>query len=89
MENEGPSQCENFERAVKENQNGLQCDLCEKLHHSGCEIVKAEDDRLLESEDSDSQWYCRSCRGQLKNRKEENRKLRAANKSLTMENETC
>ena len=54
----------------------------------GCEKVSAEDYKLLSIEENGAQWYCRTCRGQMRNMKDENRKLRTKNKNLVMENET-
>ena len=50
--------CENSEKVVKNNQDGLQCDLCDQWFHCACEKVGAEHYRVLSREDSRAQWYC-------------------------------
>ena len=38
----GEGVCENCEKEVKNNQDGLQCDLCDQWFHCACEKVSAE-----------------------------------------------
>ena len=73
---------------MKSNQDGLQCDLCDKWFHCACERVSAEHHRMLSREDSRAQWYCGACRCQVKNIKDENKKLQTENKNLIIENKT-
>ena len=58
------------------------------VSHCGCGKVCAEDYKLLPREENGTQWYCRTCRGQVRNMKDENRKLWSKNKNLVMENKT-
>ena len=80
--------CGTCEKELKSSHNGLQGYLCDRWFHCGCEKVSAEDYKLLSREENGAQWYCKTCRGQVRNMKDENRKLRSENKNLVMENET-
>ena len=50
--------------------------------------MSAEDYKLLSREKNGAQWYPRSCRGLVRNMKDENRKFCTENKNLMMENGT-
>ena len=70
------SACGNCEGEVKSNQSGLQCDMCDRWFHCVCEKISSEEYKMLSSEGSGTQWYCKPCRGQVKTLKDENEKLK-------------
>ena len=73
-------------KKVSQNQNGLNCDLCDKWYHCGCEKVSIGDYKILNQCDS-AKWFCRKCNSSHNDTKKENALLRQEVQKLREENQ--
>ena len=83
---EGEAACETCKQRVKDEQQGLQCDGCEKWFHRACENVSSGEYKYL-SMMEELMWFCRRCKSNYKTVREENKNLREENRTLRQENE--
>ena len=85
---EGKSSCHECKRLVKDNDKGVQCDICEHWYHANCVKISSDVYSVI-SVKEDLDWYCVTCkRGIKQNKKDlntlhlENERLKEENKSL-------
>ena len=76
------NECGKCGKEVKNNLNGIECELCEKWYHCGClKISKSEYDHTGEIEGKVS-WFCPPCKTDFKNLESANAELRKENQEL-------
>ena len=51
--------CRRCERAVRWNQRGVQCDGCDKWHHTS--LINMPPSEYLSLSESDKSWFCPAC----------------------------
>jgi len=86
IEDSDSDNCGTCRKKVKDTDNGIQCEWCQKWFHCGCEKVSNKLYRTMGEEDA-AFWCCRGCRRNVRGMKEENKVLRQENKTLRLENE--
>ena len=74
--------CGKCNKLVKDNQNGLQCELCYKWYHCGCVKVSKDEYKSICEMKGKVLWLCISCKGNCKSVNKENRKLKKENEAL-------
>lgn len=77
---EGDTCCLGCKKEVRNNQNGVQCDMCNNWFHAGCEKVGLEEYKILQVSKI-TKWFCRKCDGRYRTLKQENRSLREEQKA--------
>lgn len=76
--------CGKCHKQVRDQDEGVQCDCCEKWHHGGCVGIGGEYYRLLSESKID--WVCTPCKESITNMKRENTTLANENELLREEN---
>lgn len=71
----GAEKCKRCRKVVGEGANALCCDMCDEWFHSGCEKVNKELYLILKKY-KELDWYCRECKGQMRNATLEVKKIR-------------
>lgn len=78
--------CGKCKRRVRDDQNGLQCDLCHTWYHCGClKISKADYENIMGLKNI-VKWFCINCDGTYNSLKRDNDSLRKDNYDLKKEN---
>ena len=78
--------CGTCRNKIKGDQQGLMCDGCERWFHAGCEHVSSGEFKYL-SLCEEIMWFCKKCKNNYKEMREENKTLKEENKNLKQENE--
>ena len=78
--------CGTCNKPVRDNQNGLQCDLCEVWFHAGCQGVQINEYRLYTSKECKAKWFCHQCDDSYRNLKKDNKAMKERNKELMATN---
>lgn len=63
-EDEEDVECPTCENAVTEEDQALQCELCQQWYHCSCEAIKKRLYEAINEDDDDNQftWVCKACR---------------------------
>lgn len=62
----GAEVCGDCNKAVRSNQNGLLCELCEEWFHIGCQKIPLAEYKIYKHEDCKAIWFCNKCNNKLK-----------------------
>jgi FtsZ-binding cell division protein ZapB len=71
---------------VREDQNGMGCDLCEFWYHCGCVKINVEEYKKMKEMGDKISWFCKQCKEETRNTKGENEELKKENEKLKEEN---
>ncbi|KAK4291455.1 hypothetical protein Pmani_035717 [Petrolisthes manimaculis] len=83
----GRDSCGVCQKKVRDNDNGLCCEICERWYHCGCIKMGTQEYRMLQQLDREVDWMCKNCKAKVKNLKAENLKLRDEVVVLRLEND--
>lgn len=62
----GAEVCGDCNKAVRSNQNGLLCELCEEWFHIGCQKIPLAEYKIYKHEDCKAIWFCNKCNNKFK-----------------------
>lgn len=90
VKHQDEDECGTCNKAVKNEDNGLNCNACEKWFHAGCEKVEQDLYKVLQKYKSQL-WFCRQCKSKVVNfvakiQKLENQNNELSNKLKNLEN---
>ncbi|XP_068246511.1 uncharacterized protein [Palaemon carinicauda] len=81
-EEEEDGDCGKCSKPVKDNQQGLQCELCRKWYYCGCGKISKDEYKSICEMKGKVMWFCISCKGKYRNVNKTNEKLRRENEVL-------
>lgn len=79
----GAKACGDCNKAVRANQNGLLCELCEEeWFHIGCQKMPLAEYKIYKHEDCKAVWFCTRCGNRVKLLERENKDIREEKSEL-------
>lgn len=76
-----PEKCGKCKKTVKENENGLVCETCERWYHPSCQSVNPELYKMLQKYE-EQLWFCGDCKPEIKKNVERVRELEQKNDEM-------
>ena len=73
--------CKECCKTVKDSENAIECDICKSWYHLECGKITEKIHDLM-SKNASIDWYCQTCKNEIKTLKQENVKLKEENELL-------
>ena len=74
-------------RRVKNNQDSIQCDLCEYWYHLSCSKITTENFKIIAELGDTIKWFCDKCKVEIENMIENNKFLKYQNIEFKKQNQ--